>query len=269
MYLVFHFHFRYKNFLILAFLVFIEEEGHCGSALVSLFSPLFSGEKERELFHGSEASSSLILSVTYILVLCLLCSLRKSLSFLLKFNFGYPFILWNVHIVMLLKGEKLLRLIQPRHCRWFLRINRGFMALNKNAVTCFSCFQGFSHLSNASDNHKLISTRHWVNMGTASRPGFETALSVKCSMDHHNALPRKFEDDDRDHDHDHDHELMRAYAAAPYSLLLSDSDVIPRRDLGLKVVNEHGASRHGRPLGFLEHTMPKKMVVDVDEGIFF
>ncbi|XP_039127521.1 uncharacterized protein LOC120263619 [Dioscorea cayenensis subsp. rotundata] len=161
---------------------------------------------------------------------------------------------------MLLKGEKLLRLIQPRHCRWFLRINRGFMALNKNAVTCFSCFQGFSHLSNASDNHKLISTRHWVNMGTASRPGFETALSVKCSMDHHNALPRKFEDDDRDRDH----ELARAYAAAPYSLLLSDSDVIPRRDLGSKVVNEHGASRHGRPLGFLEHTMPKKMVVAVD-----
>ncbi|KAJ0981014.1 hypothetical protein J5N97_009269 [Dioscorea zingiberensis] len=127
------------------------------------------------------------------------------------------------------------------------------MALHKNALCCNS-FHGFSLLSKANDCRELSSQKVWVDMSTASRNSFKSALSLRCSMDHHHALFRRFDGD----------EVGRLHAAAPYRQLLPDSNIIPLMDVGPQLVNGHGPSRHGSPLGFPEHPLPEKMVVAVD-----
>lgn len=147
--------------------------------------------------------------------------------------------------MLILGGARLIP--RPWNNLW---IGRCSMALNK---LMFSV--GFCGSSPQSEPHRCwrLSRKLSVDTGGGSRVNISTTLSLKSCLDRHDGILRRV-----------DGEIGKARAVAPYCQLVRDSELVLGEEVSAKSVNGCGSSKHGRPLGFLDHPVPDKLVVAVD-----
>lgn len=138
----------------------------------------------------------------------------------------------------------------------FLRSDRSpSMALNKPLLCSHSC--GFSQMRVAKEGRKHEG-KFLVRMDIGSTGCPCNGLSLISSLEHHNGVPRKADDNN-----------LKWHVLAPNRQVDCDSKAILSEDLRLKLVNGDGSCKHGNHFGFLGLSGAEKLTVavDVDEGI--
>ncbi|KAJ0983745.1 hypothetical protein J5N97_002101 [Dioscorea zingiberensis] len=132
------------------------------------------------------------------------------------------------------------------------------MALNAN-VLC-NGFYGFRHFISEANQRNRLHKKPCVDMATAFRAGSKAAFAMIltcCRLDNIvDDVGRKVDD-----------EVGKANTMSPLPKLARESHdnfLRDREDASLKLVNGHGASRHGSPLDVSDHLLTEKLVVAVD-----